>query len=55
MGTGLLGVSQSDSKICGQDLWSDGTGTLGNPGLIMDRTRVHLVFAEKHKTAMYGF
>ena len=35
------------SEICGQtgDLWSDGTGTLGKQGLIMDRTRVHLVFA----------
>jgi hypothetical protein len=37
---------------------SDGTGTLGKQGLIKDRTRVHLIFAEGHKsnkTATYGF
>jgi hypothetical protein len=37
---------------------SDGTGTLGKQGLIKDRTKVHLIFAEGHKsnkTATYGF
>ena len=33
---------------------SDGTGTLGKQGLIMDRTMFHLVFAEGHSRSPYS-